>query len=136
MGKQYFLFIVIAIPVLMVLHGCRSVVQYVPIETVRTDTVYLSRNSTISVVIKDSLVIDRTRDTVKVVQNRYVGEHIIRCDTVYVSRTDSIQIPYPVEKKLGRWEQTKVYYGGYAMAITAVAIFVFVGWMLYKIWRR
>ena len=46
---------------------------------------------------------------------------------------DSIPVPYPVERKLGRWEQVKVDYGGVAIGVVAVMVFAVFGWIVYKL---
>jgi hypothetical protein len=38
---------------------------------------------------------------------------------------DTIQVPYPVEKKLSKWQQTKVDWGGWAMLGVLVVIILF-----------
>lgn len=38
---------------------------------------------------------------------------------------DTIQVPYPVEKKLSKWQQAKVDWGGWAMLCVVVLIFLF-----------
>ena len=38
---------------------------------------------------------------------------------------DTIQVPYPVEKKLSKWQQTKVDWGGWAMLAADVMIILF-----------
>lgn len=108
---------------LPLLVGC-SRVQYVPVESVRTDSVFVYRNVASTVTIKDSIHIDRARDTVKVVQYKYVGERFERTDTLYISRVDSVRIPYPVEKRLTKWQQVKINYGGKAIGLLAVAVSV------------
>lgn len=51
-------------------------------------------------------------------------------DTCYVTLTDSVTRyvprPYPVERKLSRWEQVKQDYGGYAIVLIALAVALFV----------
>ena len=44
-------------------------------------------------------------------------------------KSDTIREPYPVERQLTRWEQTKQDYGGYAIAICSVVILAFVAWL-------
>ena len=59
-------------------------------------------------------------------------------DTLYINRTDSINVPYPVEQKLSRWEQTKMNFGGMAMSATGVlfvTLSIAVVWIV-KIKRR
>ena len=40
----------------------------------------------------------------------------------YINRIDSISVPYPVEKKLTKWEQAKVDYGGYALVAVIILL--------------
>lgn len=47
-------------------------------------------------------------------------------------KADSIPVPYPVERKLSRWEQTKMDLGGIAMGGVAVALCVAVIWLIRK----
>lgn len=110
---------------LPLLVGC-SRVQYVPVESVRTDSVFVYRNVTSALTIKDSVYIDKTRDTVRVVIYKYVGERYSKTDTVYINKTDSVAVPYPVERELGKWEQAKMDYGGKAIGLLAVAVAVYI----------
>lgn len=110
---------------LPLLVGC-SRVQYVPVESVRTDSVFIYRNVTSALTIKDSVYIDKTRDTVRVVIYKYVGERYSKTDTVYINKTDSVAVPYPVERELGKWEQVKMDYGGKAIGLLAVAVAVYI----------
>lgn len=119
---------------LPLLVGC-SLVRYVPVESVRTDSVFIYRNVTSALTIKDSVYIDKTRDTVRVVIYKYVGERYSKTDTVYINKTDSVAVPYPVERELGKWEQAKMDYGGKAIGLLAVAVSVviFYGLRRYRI---
>ena len=130
--KTIYLFLFI-IPALLV--GC-STVRYVPVESVRTDSVYIYRNVVSSVTIKDSLVIDRSKDTVRVTQYKYVGERYENTDTVYINRVDTVRIPYAVEKPLSKWEQAKVDIGGMAIGLVCGLIFIVFGWIVYKVRKR
>ena len=119
---------------LPLLVGC-SRVQYVPVESVRTDSVFIYRNVTSALTIKDSVYIDKTRDTVRVVIYKYVGERYSKTDTVYINKTDSVAVPYPVERELGKWEQAKMDYGGKAIGLLAVevSVVIFYGLRRYRI---
>lgn len=44
-------------------------------------------------------------------------------------KADSIPVPYPVEKPLTKWEQTKQNYGGYAIVLCSVIILAFTAWL-------
>lgn len=45
-------------------------------------------------------------------------------------KSDSIPVPYPVERRLNRWEQTKQDVGGYALVALAVVVCVAVVWLI------
>ena len=123
----------------MSLSGCSRTV-YVPVETVRADTVYLSRGRADSVYLLDSVAVtmDLRRDTVVRTEYRYRTHwrERVMTDTVYATRTDSVAVPYPVERKLTRWEQVRMDFGGAAIiAVLAVVVFFF-GRLVYKARRR
>ena len=99
---------------LIMLSGCKSV-QYVPVETVRTDTLFQK------VVERDSI---HVHDSVTI---REKG------DTVYRSRVDSVQVPYPVEKKLTRWQQVCIDYGKLTMGATVVLLVFVVAWIVRRL---
>ena len=44
------------------------------------------------------------------------------CDTVI--KTDSVRVPYPIEKKLTKWQQIKLDVGGGALAALGIALIV------------
>ena len=107
-GMFWFMALCLLMPVLA---GCRSV-RYVPVEAVRTDSVHVDRWQRDSVYLKDSVYVNRWTygDTVFVdkVSVKYLYRDRLRTDTVAVVRRDSVQIPLPVEKPLGWWQQTRL----------------------------
>lgn len=113
------------------LSGCTST-RYVPVETVRTEYKDKVRevHTTDSVVdtrfvyVKGDTVIDY-RDRVKW-RDRYIH------DTCTVVKTDSIAVPYPVERELTWWQQTKMDFGGMALGAVVVVLCVAVVWLLKK----
>lgn len=44
------------------------------------------------------------------------------CDTVI--KTDSIRVPYPIDKKLSKWQQIKLDVGGGALVALGIALIV------------
>lgn len=112
--------------------GCRTI-EYFPVETVRTDTVYVNSVSVDSVLVRDSVYIHEKGDTVTEYRYKYVYRYKDRVDTLYISSRDTLSVPYPVEKELTRWQRTKVDYGGWAIGIVFVFILVVVGYMVYKL---
>ena len=47
----------------------------------------------------------------------------VKTDTIF--KTDSIRVPYPVEKKLSKWKQFRLDFGGWAMGVLALGIVFF-----------
>jgi hypothetical protein len=79
---------------------------YVPVETTKSDTVYLNRVQLDSIYMRDSVFIEKSGDTIREFQYKYIYRFKDRTDTLYISKTDSIQVPYPVEVvkyKTPRW---------------------------------
>lgn len=70
---------------------------YVPVETTKSDTVYLNRVKLDSIYMRDSVFIEKSGDTIREFQYKYIYRFKDRIDTLYISKTDSIQVPYPVE---------------------------------------
>ena len=52
-------------------------------------------------------------------------ENLQRLTAIRDTIKDTIQVPYPVEKKLSKWQQTKVDWGGWAMLGVLVVIILF-----------
>lgn len=111
--------------------SCRSV-KYVPVETVKTDSIYISNVLRDSIYRLDSIYIRDKGDTVWVEKYKYLFVDKLRHDTLYLSRTDSIRVPYPVEKELTRWQQMKLELGGWAFGIIIAFALIIVGWLIYK----
>lgn len=103
----------------LLLCGCRSV-KYVPVETVRTDTTYISQIRVDSVFHRDSVFIEHKGDTVWLEKYRYVYKYVQAADTVWHERVDTVQVAYPVEKELTRWQNLKMEAGGYGIIASLV----------------
>ena len=124
--------------------GCKNV-QYIPVERVvteyinRTDTVsktdtLISEKETVireadsSLIAKLGLQLKENERAILVLQRQLEkqiskeSEH--KTDTVI--KTDTIQVPYPVERTLTKWEQVKMDYGAIAIGgcITFVIIII------------
>lgn len=112
--------------VAMLFLGCKSV-QYVPIETVKRDSVYLTRVDRDSILVRDSVYVERG-DTIKVVRYKWLERYKTLRDTAYIERIRKVDVPYPVERKLSKWEKVKMDFGGLAIGGLLVAI-------AYLIWR-
>ena len=125
---------VLLILAVIVLTCCKTTerVEYVPVETVKTEYKDRIVETYDSVHITDSVYVAVKGDTTLVYKYRDRWKLKLVHDTAYVNRTDSIRIPYPVEKKLSKWEQFKVDYCGYLMMVILAAF----GYIIFRIIRR
>lgn len=118
------------------LSGCKSV-QYVPVETVKTDSVYVDRYQRDSIYQRDSVFVNRWTAGDTVYQDKVVWKYVyrdkVKYDTVSVLRSDTVRVPYPVERRLTKWEQVRLNVGGWVVALVVITILVVVGWVIYKI---
>lgn len=144
----------IACAIITLLAGCRTT-KYVPLENVRTE--YKDRVVTVHDTVRDSML--RLND----VYRHDSMAVMMRGDTVFVDRwhtlrlikwdkathmsntvagdsassvrVDSVRVPYPVERKLTKWERMKMDFGTAAIVIAAMAIIagiVFAVWWIRK----
>ena len=131
--------IIVAAAVLL-LTGCKTV--YVPVETVLTDTIYISKKVTDSVWVErlthDSIYIHEKGDTVMVekwhTEYRDRWRDRLLTDTVYQHKCDTIREVFTneVEKPLTWWQQTRMDIGGWAI----VALAILAGIMLRSWWLK
>ncbi|GLL55336.1 hypothetical protein KUBF_29990 [Bacteroides finegoldii] len=99
--------------------SCRNI-KYVPVETVKTE--YKTRDSIRfdSIYEHDSIFLFVKGDTVYKEKYRYKYRYLTINKTDTVMLTDSVQIPYPVEKQLTRWQQMKIELGGWAVGVIII----------------
>lgn len=119
-----------------ILTGCKSV-QYVPVETVRTDSVYIDRFQRDSIYQRDSVYVNRWTDGDTVYQDKVVWKYLyrdkVKYDTVAILRSDTVRVPYPVERRLTTWEQVRLNVGGWAIGAVIIFILIVVGIIVYKL---
>ena len=115
----------------VLLASCSSV-KYVPVETVRTE--YRTRDSIRydSIYQRDSVYLMFKGDTVYKYKEKYLYKYLFLNKTDTVIKTDSIQVPYPVEKKLTKWQAIKIELGGWAFGVIIAFALIIVGWLIYK----
>ena len=119
---------------------------YVPTETVRTE--YKDRvveNLRVDTAfMRDSVAVYVNGDTVRITKyrDRWRTRIIERHDTVNVAKVDSVAVPvevpkpYPVERKLTRWERTKMDAGGIAIGILGVAALCGLAWLAWVVYKK
>jgi len=126
--------LILTICLCLILFSCKSI-QYVPVPEYHSDTVCLTKVQFDSIWQHDSIYLhEYTKgDTVYIERVKWhtkIKEKLLH-DTTYISRVDSISVPYPVEKKLTKWQQFKMQAGGIALIICLVVVLLFIiYWLL------
>lgn len=116
-------FMLLAAVALSLLCGC-STTKYIPYETVRDQ--YHAVYSADTIAVRDSIIINRSGDTIRELRWRDRWRLRTLHDTILVS--DTICRPYPVEvpAKLTAWQRIKVDCGGWAILLCLGLIVVFI----------
>ena len=142
-----FIGIVIGVIIAACLSSCKSV-QYVPVETIRTEVKQVHDTVKIHDSIKhEKQLIIREADTAEI--ERLNTEYGFRLDKAqktilvlrrelekqshsYTEAKDSIiyrdkevQVPYPVERKLSKWEQIKIDMGDWLIGFVIISSLIF-----------
>lgn len=118
--REYARIIIITIAALC-LSACKSI-KYVPVETIKVDTTYISQIKIDSIYHRDSIYVEHKGDTVYLSKYKYLYKYIEKHDTLWREKTDTIQIAYPVEAQLSKWQKIKINIGEYL--ITAIALVI------------
>ena len=114
------------------LSSCRSI-QYVPVDTIKTEYKYIDRIQHDSIYLKDSVMYYVKGDTVFVDKYKYLYKYLFINKVDSFVKVDSIQVPYPVEKQLTRWQSLKMDIGGIALTVVAIIVIIALGKMIYKL---
>ena len=133
---------ILTMGVALFMPSCKT--EYIPVETSHTENHW----HTDSIIQKDS-VVKETMTTVMQLDSAAMAQYGIRlknAERAWLVKSwelerqienlqrltairdtvrDTIQVPYPVEKKLSKWQQTKVDWGGWAMLGVLVVIILF-----------
>lgn len=116
---------------LCVMCSCARV-QYVPVETIKTDSVRVVDVQRDSIYVQDSVIVREKADTIFVTRWRTEYREALRVDTVQIVRTDSIQNIVEVERNFTPWESVCFSLGRVMLTIGA---FVLV-YKLYILFRK
>lgn len=121
--------------ILICLGSCRSV-KYVPYETIKHDSIYITNHQKDSVYIHDSIFQKEKGDTLILEKwhTKYVEKQVH--DTSFVERWDSIYVPYPVERELSTWEKRYISLGKVSLGLYIGLVVAFAAWLVYYIKRK
>jgi hypothetical protein len=131
-------FWVVLIMLVLLFAGCKT--RTVVVETVRTDTTYITKHQRDSIWQHDSIYMHEYQkgDTVFMLRDRWHTKYIetVRTDTTYIATHDTIPDPYPVEvnvpRELSWWQKALQRTGGIAIGL----LFLWIGWQAWKIYKR
>lgn len=118
--------------ILIAFGSCRSI-KYVPIETIKHDSVYITQHQKDSIYIHDSIYQKEQGDTVLIEKwhTRYIEKQVR--DTLIQIQRDTIPQPYPYEvevpAQLSWWQKTRMHIG----EITIIALLVLLGSWIVRI---
>lgn len=99
-----------------------SRVQYVPVREVERRIEYRDSVRYDSIHVADSTYLRISPDTVYQYRLRTEYRYLFLNQTDTILRHDTVQVPVPVERRLSRWEQVKMDFGGMAIGAVAASI--------------
>ena len=115
-----------------VLCSCRSV-RYVEVPRVSRDTLRVVQVETLRDSVRDSIFLREfvRGDTVYRVKyiERLRWRDMWRVDTVQAVRVDSVGVPYPVERKVSRWDKVRYMWRGAVVGLVFATVAVAVVWL-------
>ena len=118
---------------LLLLCGCRT--EYIPIESVRYDSLMIEKLMRESVFVRESVYLQEKGDTVFKYKDRFVYVYKNRVDTFFAEKIREIEVPVPVERKLTWWERVKLNYAEWVIAVLVAIALVYAlrQWLARKI---
>lgn len=114
---------------------CECRTEYVPIESVRYDSVMIEKLMRDSVFVRDSVYLKEKGDTVFKYKDRFVYVYKNRVDTFFAEKIREIEVQVPVERKLTWWERVKLNYAEWVIAVLVAIALVYAlrQWLARKI---
>lgn len=130
---MWFLMIFFAGMVLIGLGSCKSV-QYVPVETIKHDSIYLSTIQHDSVYLKEYINVYQKADTVfkEKIITKYKEK--LLTDTIYINKVDSVyqEKVVEVEKKLTPLQKSLMNMGRSFILLLVIGL----AYLVYKVYRK
>ena len=101
-------------------------------DTVVRDSLYITQRMIDRVLIRDSVYERHVHDTVYKYKERETVRYLAMRDTLYVERRDSVSVPYPVERKLTKWEAARMRMGDILLVSVNIVLIYVVIWMIMR----
>lgn len=113
------------------LWGCTTT-RIVEVETVRSDTTYITKLQKDSVWLHDSIHVREKGDTILIEKWHTQWRDRLQIDTIYRAKVDSIPVPYEVTKEVERqlswWQRLRLALGNVMLMLLLAAV-------IYGLWR-
>lgn len=133
LGIVVWMFILLVAGFVLIAMGSCSSVKYVPVETIRHDSIYITQHQKDSIYIHDSIYQKEKGDTLIIEKwhTKYLEKQVR--DTLIQIERDTIPQPYPYEvevpAQLSWWQKTRMHIG----EISLVALLVLLGSWIVRI---
>ena len=141
------------IAMMLMLHGCRtkyvSVPEYHKEYINRTDSFFhtdtIKEKEWMTIKEVDSVQLAKLGVQLRNIKNAYLIERnrnrernntTLKAKTDTVIKTDSIRVPYPVERKLNKWESLKIEVGGWAIGGLSAVLIAVIGYIVLWLVRK
>ena len=130
----YMLIVFVVGLMLIALGACRSV-QYVPVETIKHDSIYITQHQRDSIYLHDSIFHKEKGDTILIEKwhTKYIEKQVH--DTLIQIERDTSPQPYPYEvevpARLSWWQKTRMHIG----EVTLIVLMAIGGyWFVRRRW--
>ena len=111
--------------------SCRSI-KYVPVESVRHDSIYITKHQRDSIFQRDSIYVLDKGDTIIIYKDKYIYVYNNKTDTIFRNTTDTITQVVEVERELTKWQKFRMDAGGWALGVLLILIILGVGRIIYN----
>ena len=154
---MWFILVFCAGLILICLGSCRSV-KYVPYETIKHDSIYISKKDTLKVTHtikeKEYVEVKDSASTTLDEQGNILKQEIWHNKTTIRQMSDSLEyyramydsllsvkqkteyVPYPIEKELSKWEKRYITIGKVSMGLYTGLLIAFIAWLVYYIKQK
>ena len=109
--------ITLIIIIALMLCSCRST-KYIPVETIKTDTLYIAKLKVDSVYHRDSVHVETKGDSVTIYKEKYIAKIEQLHDTIKVYSVDTVKVVIPQNTESSRGKSFN--YAGLLFIILAI----------------
>jgi len=124
------IYFILALVICSITFGCKTKYVHVPIETIQKEKEYVDRWHRDSIHVKDSIIINKSGDTIYIEKYKYIYKDKLVKDSIFITDSIKVDIPYPVEvvkevNHLHNWQIILMCLGG-----------VLIGYIGFRIFRK